>query len=84
MERPKSRVVSNEANEDPTVPRQSKGISARGIGENERGNARLVQPLAFAEDPKDVTMKVESMLRHQHQVAEARLELTGDLSHHNC
>ena len=70
MERPKSRVVSNEADEDPTVPRQSKGISARGIGEGERGDTCLVHPLALAKDPKDVTMKMEPISQHQHQLAE--------------
>lgn len=76
MERPKSRVISNEADEDPTVPRQSKGISARGIGESERGDAWLVQPLAFAEDPKDVTMEVEPISWDQHQLAEPNTNWT--------
>lgn len=67
MECPNSRVVSNEADEDPTERRKSKGISAWRIGEANRGDTRLVEPIALAEDPKDMAMKVEPMSWHQHQ-----------------
>lgn len=69
MECPKSRVVSNEANEDPTERRKSKGIPARRIGKTNRGDTRLVVPIALAEDPKDMTMKMEPMSWHQHHLA---------------
>ena len=70
MERPKPRVVSNEADDAKTESRDSKGISARGIGESERGGTRYIIPLTLAKDPKDMTMKMEPMSRHQHQLAE--------------
>ena len=42
MERPKSRVVGNEADADPTKSRESKGVPARGVSETDRGDTRLI------------------------------------------
>lgn len=75
VECPNSRVVSNKADEAPTVSRDSKGISAWGIGEGDRGDTRQEKPVTLAKDPKDMTMKMEPM-SHQHQLVEPNTTMT--------
>lgn len=71
MERPKSRVVGNKTDEDPAEARESEGISARGVRERDIGDTWLVEPITLAQDPKDVTVKMEPMSSHQCQLAES-------------
>ena len=65
VECPDSRVVSDETDASPTVSRESKCVSARGIGERNVGDIGLVIPIALAEDPKVMAMKMEPISQHQ-------------------
>lgn len=61
VERPKSRIVGHEADENPTEPRESKRISTRRIYKCNIGDTNLVILIALAKDPKIMTMKMESI-----------------------